>query len=402
MPGSLSSVRAALPVLGGLVLVALALRPQVIGIGPLLPAIRADLDISHGVAGLLATIPVLCMGVFAPLGPRFARAVGPRRAIALCVAAIAGFGLLRALAPGAPAVLLLTFGIGLGMGAAGPILSMVVRLRASRIPALATGAYAAGIVLGALIAAAVAVPLAGPDGTWRLAFAIFSLAALASLAAWLVLVPPETTATRPDVRGLRLPWRSATAWALALVFGLQSLLYYAVVAWLPNVYVERGWSEGDAANLIAVMHAVGLGSTIGVPLLADRLGSRRGQLTVAAVGSLVAAAGVIGAPELAFAWASLLGLSLGAIFPLALTLPVDMSYDATEVGATAALMLLAGYVLSAIGPVGLGIARDVTGDFGVSLWLLVGLAAALVASCWVLSPARLRRGIRRATPHPAG
>jgi CP family cyanate transporter-like MFS transporter len=397
MPGSRSPVRVALPVLGGLVLVALALRPQVIGVGPLLTPIRAELDISHGVAGLLATIPVLCMGVFAPLGPRLARAAGPRGAIALCVAAIAGFGLLRAIAPGAPAVLLLTFGIGLGMGAVGPILSMIVRLRAARIPAVGTGAYAAGIILGSTIAAAVAVPLAGSAGNWRLAFAIFSLAGLASLAAWLVLVPAETRETRPDVRGLRLPWRSATAWALALVFGIQSLLYYAVVAWLPNVYLERGWSEADAANLVAFMHAVGLGSTIGVPLLADRLGSRRGQLLVAAVGSCIAVGGVIGAADLGYAWAGMFGLSLGAIFPLALTLPVDVSDDATEVGATASLMLLAGYVLSALGPVALGVARDLTGDFGASLWLLLGLGGALVASCWVLSPARLRQGVRHAT-----
>lgn len=48
-------------------------------------------------------------------------------------------------------------------------------------------------------------------------------------------------------------------------------------------------------------------------------------------------------------------------------------------------------------PVLCGVARDVTGDFAASLWLLLGLAAALVVSCGSLSPARLRRGIRRAT-----
>jgi CP family cyanate transporter-like MFS transporter len=134
-----------------------------------------------------------------------------------------------------------------------------------------------------------------------------------------------------------------------------------------------------------------------VPLLADRLGSRRGQLLVAAVGSCIAVGGVIGAADLGYAWAGMFGLSLGAIFPLALTLPVDVSDDATEVGATASLMLLAGYVLSALGPVALGVARDLTGDFGASLWLLLGLGGALVASCWVLSPARLRQGVRHAT-----
>jgi CP family cyanate transporter-like MFS transporter len=290
-------------------------------------------------------------------------------------------------------VLLVTFGIGLGMGAVGPVLSMIVRLRTPGLPALGTGAYATGIVLGAAIAAALVVPLADSGGGWRFALGLFSFAALASLAAWLVLVPPETDRTRLDVRTLRMPWRSTTAWALVLVFGLQSLLYYAVVAWLPNVYLERGWSEADAANLIALMHAVGLSCTIGVPLAADRLGSRRGQLVAASIAGFVALGGIIVAGDLAVAWAALLGLSLGSIFPLALTLPVDVSDDATEVGATAAFMLLAGYGLSSVGPAALGVARDVTGTFTLSLWLLFGLAAVLIVACAAITPARIRRGV---------
>ena len=50
--------------LAALFLGALALRPQLVGIGPLIPAIQLDLDTSHAVAGLLGTIPVLCMGLF--------------------------------------------------------------------------------------------------------------------------------------------------------------------------------------------------------------------------------------------------------------------------------------------------------------------------------------------------
>ena len=58
-------------------------------------------------------------------------------------------------------------------------------------------------------------------------------------------------------------------------------------------------------------------------------------------------------------------------------------------------MLLGGYVLSSVGPVLLGAARDVTGDFTASLWLLVGVGVLLVASCALLSPERLREGIGR-------
>jgi CP family cyanate transporter-like MFS transporter len=398
-PQARPSTGASLVTLAALFVVTLALRPQVIGIGPLLPAIREDLDISHGVAGLLGTIPVLCMGLFAPFGPWLARRLGPSGAIAACIGAIALFGLLRGLAPSAALVLLLTFGLGVGIGISGPVLSMIVRLRAAGRPALATGAYASGIIVGSTIAALVAIPIAGPEGDWRRTFVAFAIAALFSLGAWLLFMRSEGPRPRADGEGLpRLPWRSPTAWALAGVFGLQSMVYYGVVSWLPNVYVERSWTESDAASLVALLHAVGLLGTIGVPLVADRWGSRRAQLAACGVGTLIGVLGILVLPEFAYLWASVIGLALGAIFPLVLTLPVDVADRAADVGAAAALMLFAGYAFSSLGPLLLGIARDLTGNFSASLWILVVFAVILVAACALLSPARLRRGVHRAPP----
>ena len=61
-PGHVRVVRGRSGLLAGLFLAGLALRPQIVGIGPLIPSIQDDLDVSHSVAGLLGTIPVLCMG----------------------------------------------------------------------------------------------------------------------------------------------------------------------------------------------------------------------------------------------------------------------------------------------------------------------------------------------------
>ena len=49
-----------------LFLAALTLRPQIVGVGPLIPSIQDAFGTSHAVVGLLGTIPVLCMGLFAP------------------------------------------------------------------------------------------------------------------------------------------------------------------------------------------------------------------------------------------------------------------------------------------------------------------------------------------------
>jgi CP family cyanate transporter-like MFS transporter len=384
------------PVIVGLFLASLAMRPQILAIGPLLPFIREDLGLAAAVAGLLTTIPVLCMGLFAPAGPRLAARLGASVAFVACLTAIVGFGVVRSLSPGVPLVLATTLGIGIGIGSAGAIPSMIVSRRMPSRPALGTGAYAGGIVAGSTLAAGLAVPLAG-DADWRRALLIISLASVGSIVAWLTLVGIDGRPTGAATHR-RLPWRDATAWLLVIAFGLQSILFYGIVAWLPNAFVERGWNATDAGALIAVFNGIGLVTTLGVPLFADRLGARRPQLLVSATIAIAALVGIILLPDLAFAWVAVLGLSLGAVFPLVLTLPLDVADDPARVGSVAAFMLLGGYVLSSVGPIVLGATRDLTGDFQASLWMLVGIAVALVLSCVPLSPARLHRGIQRDAP----
>jgi CP family cyanate transporter-like MFS transporter len=297
--------------------------------------------------------------------------------------------------PSVPLLLAVTLVIGIAIGAAGAIPSMIVARRMPTRPALGTGAYAGGIVAGSTIAAAVAVPLAIGDD-WRRTFFLVSVVSFIALAAWLVLVGARDPRPTGDLRrAIRLPWTSATGWLLVVVFGLQSILFYGIVAWLPNAYVERGWSTADAGALLAIFNGIGLITTIGVPLVADRLGTRRIQLFLASAAALVGLVGITLLPEPAILWVTILGLALGVVFPLVLTLPLDVSDDPGTTGAAAALMLLGGYLLAALGPIALGVARDATGDFTVSLWLLVVVAGAMVAACGLLSPERLRRGIAR-------
>ncbi|HEY4190684.1 MAG TPA: MFS transporter, partial [Candidatus Limnocylindrales bacterium] len=297
---------------------------------------------------------------------------------------------------GLPLILLATFGIGIGVGTAGAIPSMIVARRIPMRPALGTGAYASGIAAGSALAAALAIPLA-VDGQWRMSLLALSLGSFLCVAAWLVLSRgPGDDRPTTAVPAMRLPWRSTTAWVLVFVFGLQSIQFYGVSAWIPNVYVERGWTPASAAALVAILNGIGLFTTIGVPLVADRLGARRLQLVIASIIGTGALVGITLVPDPAYLWVAILGLALGAIFPLVLTLPIDVADDPARVGSVAALMLLGGYILSSTGPVVLGAARDLTGNFEASLWLLSLVGVALTGTCLLLSPERLRRGIGRA------
>ncbi|HEX4896727.1 MAG TPA: MFS transporter [Candidatus Limnocylindrales bacterium] len=374
----------------------LAFRGPVLVVGPLLPEIQADLDVPHGVAGLLNTIPVLCMAFLAPFGPVLAASIGATRAVATCLAAVAGFGLLRAIAPDAAPVILLTIGIGVGMGMVGPVLAQVVRRSAPRNPELGTGAYAMGYIVGASSSAALAVTLATAFGGWRGAFAAIAVAALGALLAWWLLAPHDGHERRIAPRRPNLPWRRGIAWLFGLVFGIQSLLFHAGVAWLASIYVERGWAAADGAFLTALFSGMGIFATLAVPLVTGAIPSRRAQLAAASalavVGAVGVAAGPVGGPgadALAVPSVALFGFGIGLTFPLCLTLPLDAAGSPLEASSVAALMLLVGYLISSIGPVVLGSIRDATGDFALAGWLIAATSVVLLAGTLVLTERRI-------------
>ena len=384
-----------LRIVAALILVGTALRTQALIVGPLVGSVQSELGMSHGVAGLLSTIPVLCMGFLAPLGPVLAASVGPRLGAAICVLFIAVFGVLRALLPDAATVLLATVGVGIGMSLVGPILPAIVRERLPSHPAAGTGAYVVGLVIGGAGTAAVAVPLAEALGGWRGSFAVISAAAFVSLAAWLVLMPRDAGHVMTAPKRPNLPWRRPSAWLLGAIFGSQSILFYGCITWLASIYVERGWSEADAGALISLLAGIGLPTTIAVPLFADRFGTRRSQLTFA---GLLAVAGTLvialtpgegpGSP-IAIGATALLGIGIGLYFPLALTLPVDVASDPAEASSISALMLLVGYVLAATAPVFLGVVRDATGNFESVTWILVCISLAMLPLAFLLNTKRL-------------
>ena len=366
--------------LAGLFLIALTLRPQIIGAGPLSPAIGDATGAPHAVVGLLGTIPVLCMGLFAPAAPHLAHRIGTRGAIAVAVALIGAFGLVRAGAPGIWPVILLTWPIGIGMGLGNALSAIAIRERFADRPGTATGVFATGIQIGSASAAAAAVPLADALGGWRAALAVFALVACLLAVAWIVLSrdwPERGDSWAPPSR---LPLRNPTAWLLVTIFALMGSAYYGLSAWVPDAYVERGWSDVDVGWLIAAMNLTAVPASIVVPALSDRYGGRKPYLVVMSLVFVGAAVGLVVAPEHALAWSLVAGVSQGAMFALVMTLPIDMEVRPEKVAALIGMMLGFGYTIAAIAPFALGAVRDATGSFTASLWAVVGLLIALAVA----------------------
>src|SRR3546814_7176249 len=64
-------------------LIAFNLRPLFASLSVLLPDVLQQTCLSSAGAGYLTTLPVLCLGVFAPLAPKIAERIGPERTLLL-------------------------------------------------------------------------------------------------------------------------------------------------------------------------------------------------------------------------------------------------------------------------------------------------------------------------------
>ncbi len=373
----------------GVVAVALNLRAPITSVPALVAEIQADLGLSGAAAGALTTLPLLCMGFFAPPAGRLAARIGRERAITVALGCIL-VGLLLRL--GGAVIPLLYLGVvvaGAGIAVGGTVLPGVIKEFFATRAGTMTGVYMAAMMLGATVAAALAVPLADALGSWQESLASWSVLAIVGLAVW-INVQRRVPAHKPDLTQVRLPWRDRTAWLVATYLSLNSVVFYSLLAWLAPLFEDRGVSPTEAGLLLATLNLIQLVAALTVPAIADLRLDRRPVFAVVVAATVIGLVWLLVAPGAAsFVLVALLGFGLGAGFTLGLVLLVDYAPDPAGSARLSALAFLVSYLVAAVGPLVSGLLRDTTGGFTAMIVLLLLVAAAQLLLVPALRPGRL-------------
>ena len=361
----------------------LNMRAPITSLPPLFPELSSRLHLSSATLSLLAATPVICFGLGAAFAPWLSRRFGEERVVAGgLVAATAGL-LLRGVWPSAmlfPGTILATGAIAL----LNVLMASMIKRRWPERAGLGIGIFLSGLSVGAILGSLLSVPLYNASGeSVPLALGLWAAPAAVAVLLWLPQIgvsgpraPAETVITaRVQVH------RHGLAWQVTAFMGLQSLLYYAALSWLPTMFRDRGDSAVTAGNLLALMGVGNLATSMLVPVLAQRLvGRDRGQHVLVVPSLLGLGAGLAGS-----VWAPLgsapggvllLGICQGSCLGLAIFFTMARAPDPATAASLSGLAQAVGYLVASAGPLALGLLHSATGGWDVPFVVLIVITAA--------------------------
>jgi CP family cyanate transporter-like MFS transporter len=247
-----------------------------------------------------------------------------------------------------------------------------------------TGVYTSCIAIAAGLSSGVSVPLAAraPRG-WRGALAVWLIPAAVAIVVWL---PRWGYRTAPAGARESVPLgallRSPVAWNVAIYMGVQSLLFYSFVAWLPAMLHFKGIAPETAGYFASVFQWIGIPASFAVSLLAGRL---KGQRLLASVIALVYASGLLllllaGSQPALLLGVLLCGLCTGACLSLSMCLMNLRTSSPAQTAALSGVSQSFGYALAAVRPALLGGIYDRAGSWTIPLLFLLAMTAVLFVS----------------------
>ncbi|KEK13347.1 MFS transporter [Lysinibacillus fusiformis] len=369
--------------------VALNMRPAVTGIGPLYNVLMTNLQVSNTSMSYLTSIPVFCMGLFAPIAVPFQRKLGTKLAIVLLMVILIFANGLRFFQESYLLLVVTSFAAGLAIAMIGPILNAFIKKKFPQRFTIVIGIYSFGIGVGATLSAALTVSFYQYfDNQWTVALGMWALLAMVALILWSWAIPKEQGRDGEELaknEPARNPWVTGRAWSILLYFGLQTSLFFSMMSWLTPLLQDKGMTLKEASMMLTFMSIVQMIGNIAVPMLMEKWTNRLAW--VVALGCL----GLIGFTLLwlfsgIYLWLAVwvIGIVLSGLFPIGLLLPLDEARNDQEANSWSSMVFSGGFMLSAIIPVLIGVCYDMTGNHTWTYVIFLALMLGIIATTGLL------------------
>ena len=345
----------------GIVLIGTVLRSPFTALPTILGDIAQGLGVEVSSLGILTSLPLLMFALFSAFASRLAQKIGLEHLFTYCLLLLTVGSVIRIF--NLPLLYLGTLIIGASIAIFNVLLPSMIQANQPQKISLLTTLYVTAMGVSTAIASYLSVPITQAS-SWKGLILVLSFLCLVTLLVWLPnhrhnhhLESQKEKQVKENIL------KSKDVWAIIIFGGLQSLLFYTSMTWLPTMAVSAGISNSDAALLASIFSLISIPFSMTVPSLTTRLsdGHRRIMLATISIAGMMGIAMLLYPANNFLYWLVvhlLIGTACSALFPY---LMVCFSLKTSSPEKTAQLSGLAqtgGYILAAFGPALFGYSFD--------------------------------------------
>lgn len=337
----------------GIVLIGTVLRSPFTALPTILGDIAQGLGVEVSSLGILTSLPLLMFALFSAFASRLAQKIGLEHLFTYCLLLLTVGSVIRIF--NLPLLYLGTLIIGASIAIFNVLLPSMIQANQPQKISLLTTLYVTAMGVSTAIASYLSVPITQAS-SWKSLILVLSFLCLVTLLVWLPnhrhnhhLENQKEKQVKENIL------KSKDVWAIIIFGGLQSLLFYTSMTWLPTMAVSAGISNSDAALLASIFSLISIPFSMTVPSLTTRLsdGHRQTMLAIISIAGMTGIAMLLYPSSNFLYWLVvhlLIGTACSALFPY---LMVCFSLKTSSPEKTAQLSGLAqtgGYILAAFGP----------------------------------------------------
>ncbi|SFE53864.1 CynX/NimT family MFS transporter [Alteribacillus iranensis] len=362
----------------GILFISSNLRVPLTSVGSLLSQIRDDLGINHTIAGSLTTIPLLAFFLVSPFVYVVAKRLGMEWTIFYSFLLLIIGLIVRTLSD----VVLLMSGtalIGVAITFGNVLLPGLIKLKFPSHIGLYTGLYAVCMYILGALAAGVSVPLSRmSEWGWRGSLLAWTMLSIIALLCWIPQLRNKTGIRKGKDAGPTVQnnvWKSPLAWNITLYMGIQSMVFFTMVSWLPDILKSFGYPSDVAGWMLSLLQMAFVPFTFITPLIAEKLKDQRllsaiiGVIIIFGVGGLL-----VGNPIIIALAIICIGGACGAAFSLCMMFFSLRTNDGQETAQMSGMAQSIGYFIAAVGPILLGFIHDITNSWSLPI-IILGVAS---------------------------
>ncbi|WP_051507387.1 CynX/NimT family MFS transporter [Saccharibacillus sacchari] len=364
----------------GILLVAANLRTHITSLSPIIDTIRGALSLSSTTAGFLTTLPLLAFALLSPFVAKWARQYGAERMIFVSLVLIVIGSLFRPFG-GAVSLMAGTFLIGLAVAVFNVLLPSIIKREFPQKVGVMTGLYSIMMGIFASAAAALSVPISNTGMGWRGSLLIWTILSVIGLIAWLPQLARNTRAANtnaPDVPK-RSIWRSPLAWMITVNMGMQSSIYYIMVAWMPNMMHAQNLDPVVAGYMLSLFQMLMIPINFIAPIVASKMKDQRILIIMTSACYIVGILGFLfasGSLPIIIVAIVFFSIAGGFSFSLIMMFFSLRTTSASEAADISGMAQSVGYLLAGCGPLLYGALHDATGGWTVPYYVMFGITAA--------------------------